>query len=103
MPYYKGSAAALPRCSSAVYPTVVRCISAVGQMVLAFMTNLYRLAPTLSLRLYRLCIGLEKGHSTLATQPRNGKVGFNVFLHERRVDSVTSTQCRCGIGAIVVG
>jgi hypothetical protein len=34
----KGSATALPRCSSAVCPTVVRCTSVVGQMVLAFMT-----------------------------------------------------------------
>src|SRR5271163_933876 len=36
----KGSAAALPRYSSAVCPTVVRCTSAAGHMVLVFMTHL---------------------------------------------------------------
>src|SRR5271163_2949829 len=36
-PTNKGSAAALPRYSSAVCPTVVHRTSAIGQMVLAFM------------------------------------------------------------------
>jgi hypothetical protein len=38
-PTNKGKAAALPRCSSAICPTVVRRTSAVGHMVLAPMTK----------------------------------------------------------------
>jgi hypothetical protein len=40
----KGSAAALPLCNSAGCPTGVRWTSAVGQMVLAFMTCTVKLA-----------------------------------------------------------
>jgi len=39
--------------------------------------------------------GRPKAHSAIITQLRTGKIGFNAFLHERRVPTVPSPQCAC--------
>jgi hypothetical protein len=46
--------------------------------------------------------GREKAHSAILTQLRTGKIGFNAFLHERRVPTVLSPRCPCETGAMTV-
>ena len=46
--------------------------------------------------------GLPKAWSALAVQLRTGKIGFNAFLYERRVPSVLSPRCNCGLGDMTV-
>jgi hypothetical protein len=46
--------------------------------------------------------GREKAHSSILTQLRTGKIGFNAFLYQRRVPTVYSPQCACGLGAMTV-
>jgi hypothetical protein len=46
--------------------------------------------------------GREKAHSSILIQLRTGKIGFNAFLYARRVPTVHSPQCACGLGAMTV-
>jgi hypothetical protein len=39
--------------------------------------------------------GLKKHESSLLTQLRTGKIGFNAFLYEMRVPEVLSPNCEC--------
>src|SRR5271156_313408 len=50
----------------------------------------------------RLHEGRQKAHSAILTQLRTGKIGFNAFLHERKVPTVLSPRCLCGTGAMTV-
>jgi len=50
----------------------------------------------------KLHTGREKAHSAILTQLRTGKIGFNAFLHERRVPTVPSPRCPCDLGAMTV-
>ena len=43
--------------------------------------------------------GRAKAHSALLTQLRTGKIGFNEFLHERRVPGFDTKRCTCGHAA----
>jgi hypothetical protein len=43
--------------------------------------------------------GRAKAHSALLTQVRTGKIGFNEFLHERRVPGFDTKRCACGHAA----
>ena len=40
--------------------------------------------------------GLRKAESSVATQIRSGKIGFNAFLHRARVPGVLNSRCHCG-------
>jgi len=40
--------------------------------------------------------GREKFISSLIVQLRTGKIGFNAFLHDRKVPTITSPGCDCG-------
>jgi hypothetical protein len=50
----------------------------------------------------RLHSGREKAYSAVLTQLRTGKIGFNAFLHERKVPTVLSPRCPCGTGVMTV-
>lgn len=45
--------------------------------------------------------GRTKAHSALLTQLRTGKIGFNEFLHERRVPGFDTKRCACGYAAVM--
>jgi len=60
------------------------------------------LAPEVTHRHLRLHKGRAKPHSALLTQLRTGKIGFNQFLHERRVPGVDTAACECGRGRMSV-
>ena len=62
----------------------------------------FRLTPRPAPTTRMLYAGLSKGRSALATQLRTGKIGFNAFLHERRVPSVLTPRCQCGLGDMTV-
>jgi hypothetical protein len=46
--------------------------------------------------------GRDKAHSAILTQLRTGKIGFNAFLYERKVPTVSSPRCPCDLGAMTV-
>jgi hypothetical protein len=46
-----------------------------------------------------LYAGRAKAHSALLTQLRTGKIGFNEFLHERRVPGFVTKRYACGYDA----
>ena len=50
-------------------------------------------------RTHLLHAGRAKAHSALLTQLRTGKIGFNEFLHERRVPGFDTKRCACGHAA----
>ncbi len=60
------------------------------------------LAPEVTHQHLRLHRGRAKPHSALLTQLRTGKIGFNQFLHERRVPDVATAACECGRGRMSV-
>ena len=60
------------------------------------------LAPTVTHHYMRLHKNRPKPHSSLLTQLRTGKVGFNQFLCQRRVPGVWTATCDCGQGRMTV-
>ncbi len=64
--------------------------------------NFRYLAPEVTHQHLRLHRGRTKPHSALLTQLRTGKIGFNQFLHERRIPGVATAACECGRGRMSV-
>jgi hypothetical protein len=64
--------------------------------------HLRQLTPTRSTAIRKLHAGRTKAESALLTQLRTGKIGFNAFLHERRVPGYESPRCACGQGRMTV-
>ena len=61
-----------------------------------------KLNPCVSRAVRLLHSGRQKGHSALLIQLRTEVVGFNSFLFKRRVPSVPSPRCACGLGTMTV-
>ena len=64
--------------------------------------HLRRLAPIVTPKYMLLHRGRHKPHSALLTQLRTGKIGFNLFLKERRVPGVALEIYPCGYGDMTV-
>ena len=64
--------------------------------------HLRQLTPTPSKAVRKLHAGRTKAESALLTQLRTGKIGFNAFLHERRVPGYESPRCACGQSRMTV-
>jgi hypothetical protein len=94
-PGYKGSAAALPHYSSAVWPAVVRRTSAVGHVGLAFMTMpmRYTLARCMLMR----CIPMN--YMSLRCMPMRHARGMHAYeahayeMHAREVHAHEIYAC----------
>jgi len=65
-------------------------------------THFRYLASEVTHQHLRLHKDRAKSHSALLTQLRTGKIGFNQFLHERRVPGVATAACECGRGRMSV-
>jgi hypothetical protein len=61
-----------------------------------------QLIPTQSKAVRKLHAGRTKAESALLTQLRTGKIGFNAFLHERKVPGYESPRRACGPSRMTV-
>ena len=61
-----------------------------------------KLAPKVNYCQLNIHAGRPKAHSALMVQLRTDKIGFNQFLHERRVPGVLTAHCPCGEGHMSV-
>jgi ribonuclease HI/exonuclease III len=64
--------------------------------------HLFELTPEPTRAVRKLHAGVPKAISALITQLRTGKIGFNAFLHNRRVPGFTTSRCDCDLGAMTV-
>jgi ribonuclease HI len=64
--------------------------------------HLRQLTPTQSKAVRKLHAGRTKAESALLTQLRTGKIGFNAFLHERKVPGYESPRCARGPSRMTV-
>ena len=64
--------------------------------------HLFNLTPGPTRAVHKLHTGVLKAYSSLIVQLRIGKIGFNAFLHERRVPDAISPRCDCDLGIMTV-
>ena len=64
--------------------------------------HLRQLTLTPSKAVRKLHSGRTKAESALLTQLRTGKIGFNAFLHERKVPGCESPRCAYGPSKMTV-
>ena len=64
--------------------------------------HLFHLTPEPTRATHKLYTGAPKAHNALITQLRTGKIGFNAFLHKRKVPGFDHPRSACDLGTMTV-